>query len=351
MHFLLNWLWQGCVVAFATVTVLQAVRVLSATARYYIWWAALFFVIALPAIPSISNSPGTVLAIRGSDRILPVVAVPDTSWATSSIAVILWCAWVAVHIAHIAVAVVALRRAEARSQPIPSAVETRLRHWGRIKERGRRTRLIIADGVRPAAVLGVVAPRIALAPALLEQLNEDDLDRVVAHEWAHVQRRDDLANLLQLLVRTIVGWHPAVWWIDCRLRLEREVACDDTAVMITGSPKRTPPSWCSSRAFCPGAPRRSLYLVLSPRRESGSESSGFWLREPRRPRAGRWRQQPPPPYRSRRSAGGSRASRWWGWPAPQSPRSQPRIAFQWGSCDPNRVERPTWRRGRWPDAE
>jgi beta-lactamase regulating signal transducer with metallopeptidase domain len=237
VHFLLNWLWQGCVVAFATVAVLRVVRRLTAPARYYIWWAALCFVIALPVIPSITSSPASVLAIRGPDRILPVVSLPDTSWAINSIAVILWCAWIAVHMAHIAVAAVALRRAEARSQPFPSAIETRLRHWGRIKERGRRTRLLISDGVHSAAVLGVVAPRIAIAPALLEQLNEDDLDRVVAHEWAHVQRHDDLANLIQLLVRSIVGWHPAVWWIDRQLRLEREVACDDTAVLITGSPK------------------------------------------------------------------------------------------------------------------
>jgi beta-lactamase regulating signal transducer with metallopeptidase domain len=236
VHVLLNWLWQGCVVALATVAVLRVLRLVRATERYYMWWTALCFVIALPVIPSISSLPGDALVTRSPDRLLPVVSLPDTAWA-SSIAVILWCAWVALYTARIAVALVALRRAQARSRPIPSAFETRLRHWGRIRERGRRTRLVISDGVRSAAVLGVIAPRIALAPTLLEQLNDDDLDRVVAHEWAHVQRRDDVANLIQLLVRAIVGWHPAVWWIDRQLRFEREVACDDTAVRITGAPK------------------------------------------------------------------------------------------------------------------
>ena len=236
MHFLLNWLWQGTIVALAAGAVLRVLRRLPATARYYIWWTALCLVVALPVIPSISNSPGGTLAVRDPGRFLPVVSVPDTSWASSSIAV-LWCAWLALHLARLASALVALRRAQARSRPIPPAVETRLRHWGQIKVRGRRTQLVISDGVRSAAVLGVITPRIALAPALLEQLNDDDLDHVVAHEWAHVQRRDDLANLIQLLVRAIVGWHPAVWWIDRQLRFEREVACDDIAVRITGSPK------------------------------------------------------------------------------------------------------------------
>jgi hypothetical protein len=35
----------------------------------------------------------------------------------------------------------------------------------------------------------------------------------------------------------VAGWHPAVWWIDRRLHVEREVACDEMTVAITGSPK------------------------------------------------------------------------------------------------------------------
>ena len=35
----------------------------------------------------------------------------------------------------------------------------------------------------------------------------------------------------------MVGWHPALWWIDRRLHVEREIACDEMTVAITGSPK------------------------------------------------------------------------------------------------------------------
>jgi hypothetical protein len=52
-----------------------------------------------------------------------------------------------------------------------------------------------------------------------------------------VQRRDDLLCFLQLLVRAVAGWHPAVWWIDRRLHLEREAACDEVVVALSGSPK------------------------------------------------------------------------------------------------------------------
>ena len=43
--------------------------------------------------------------------------------------------------------------------------------------------------------------------------------------------------MLQIVVRTVAGWHPALWWIDRRLHVEREIACDEMTVAITGSPK------------------------------------------------------------------------------------------------------------------
>ena len=86
-------------------------------------------------------------------------------------------------------------------------------------------------------MIGGGSPAIGVAPALVEQLTSDELDRVVIHEWAHVQRRDDLANVAQLIARLLVGWHPAVWWIDRRLQAEREAACDEMVVSVTGSSK------------------------------------------------------------------------------------------------------------------
>jgi hypothetical protein len=78
---------------------------------------------------------------------------------------------------------------------------------------------------------------IAVAPSLVRSLDADELDRVLIHEWAHVQRRDDLVNILQVFVRIVAGWHPALWWIDRRLHIEREIACDEITVARAGSPR------------------------------------------------------------------------------------------------------------------
>ena len=114
---------------------------------------------------------------------------------------------------------------------------------------------------------------IAVAPSLVRTLDADELDRVLIHEWAHVQRRDDLVNILQIVVRIIAGWHPALWWIDRRLHIEREIACDEITVAVTGSAKAyaqcllklaslrgTPPAMRTAPAvFTPGRPARTRH--------------------------------------------------------------------------------------------
>jgi hypothetical protein len=106
-----------------------------------------------------------------------------------------------------------------------------------VKHQGRVAQLVVSDEVRAAAVIGCGTPVIAVAPALMEHLTAAELDRVVIHEWAHVQRRDDLGNIAQITARLLAGWHPGVWWLDRWLHAEREVACDEMTVRLTGSSK------------------------------------------------------------------------------------------------------------------
>jgi hypothetical protein len=136
-----------------------------------------------------------------------------------------------------AAAIVALGRTRRSLRPFPAAIESQLLGWQQAKRRGRRPRLAISTSVRSASVLGCGSPVIAVHPVLLDALGTDDLDRVVIHEWAHVQRRDDLVHAAQLAVRVVAGWHPAVWWLSRQLSIERELACDDMAVTLTGNAK------------------------------------------------------------------------------------------------------------------
>src|SRR5439155_10707354 len=50
----------------------------------------------------------------------------------------------------------------------------------------------------------------------------------------HLRRRDLWVNLLQRMVETLLFYHPAVWWLSRRLRIERELCADELAIDATG---------------------------------------------------------------------------------------------------------------------
>jgi hypothetical protein len=59
---------------------------------------------------------------------------------------------------------------------------------------------------------------------------------LLAHELAHIRRRDYLASLLQSIAEAVLFYHPAVWWVSEQIRAERELCCDDLAVAAGGDP-------------------------------------------------------------------------------------------------------------------
>jgi beta-lactamase regulating signal transducer with metallopeptidase domain len=230
----LNWLWQGVVVAGAAAVMLRVLDRSRAGVRCLICWIALVMVVSLPLVPAAlamlsSAAPAVVAA--------PVITVPNAWWTSGTLAVALWALWAGIYALRIAGALVVVRRARNASQPFPGKVAESLPNWQRVYETGRRAPLVVSDRVRTAAVLGGGAPVIAVTPALVGRLDSNELDRVILHEWAHVQRRDDLTRIGQLAARAVAGWHPAVWWLDRRLVIEQELACDEMVVAVSGGAK------------------------------------------------------------------------------------------------------------------
>ncbi len=73
-------------------------------------------------------------------------------------------------------------------------------------------------------------PAAALTGLPLEQVQA-----LLAHELAHVLRRDYLVNILQGVAEALLFYHPAVWWVSNQIRAERELCCDDLAVAASGN--------------------------------------------------------------------------------------------------------------------
>ncbi len=88
--------------------------------------------------------------------------------------------------------------------------------------------------VQVPTVIGGLRPVILLPVSTLVGLSPAQLEALLAHELAHVRRFDYLVNLFQTFVETVLFYHPAVWWMSHRMRVERELCCDDAAVDVCG---------------------------------------------------------------------------------------------------------------------
>ena len=91
----------------------------------------------------------------------------------------------------------------------------------------RVPRLRISDETDGPFAIGTWRPTIVLPRGLAEELQADQLTIVLAHELAHIRRRDLLLGWFETLVSIVWWFHPALWWLRRSLRQTREDCCDD----------------------------------------------------------------------------------------------------------------------------
>jgi beta-lactamase regulating signal transducer with metallopeptidase domain len=83
-------------------------------------------------------------------------------------------------------------------------------------------------------VISWFRPVVLVPTSIMTNLTPAEVEALLVHELAHIRRRDDVVNLLQTVIETLLFYHPAVWWLSARLRQEREHCCDDLAAEMIG---------------------------------------------------------------------------------------------------------------------
>lgn len=97
-------------------------------------------------------------------------------------------------------------------------------------------RLAVSVNVIVPSVIDWLKPVILLPPSVISGLTPLQIELILAHELAHVRRCDYLWNLLQVIVETLLFYHPVVRWVSNHVRIEREQCCDDMVVALHGNP-------------------------------------------------------------------------------------------------------------------
>lgn len=94
--------------------------------------------------------------------------------------------------------------------------------------------VVVAPGRWRACLCGVYRPVLVLSPRTLASLTAAELAAVLAHELAHLQRRDHLLRPLAGALRGMMFFLPLAHRLLALLELEQEKAADDLAVAVTG---------------------------------------------------------------------------------------------------------------------
>jgi beta-lactamase regulating signal transducer with metallopeptidase domain len=96
----------------------------------------------------------------------------------------------------------------------------------------RTPRVVLVDRECSPYVCGIRRPTLVLPRTLLETLGEDDLRMALAHELAHIKRRDLLWLWLPTIARRVYWFHPVAYLVVWAIHLERELACDQATMLV-----------------------------------------------------------------------------------------------------------------------
>lgn len=104
-------------------------------------------------------------------------------------------------------------------------------------EISRHVGVAVCERIAAPVLVGIVRPMILLPPSALTGWSPDEIEMVLLHELAHVRRWDNLVNLVQRIVESLLFFHPAVWLVSTWVRREREACCDAVVVRHTERPQ------------------------------------------------------------------------------------------------------------------
>jgi beta-lactamase regulating signal transducer with metallopeptidase domain len=245
---LLHFLWQGAAIAALAAALMSLFR--ASSTRYLIGVGALALMFASFGVTfALLSGPadgGAALAASSSHiRAEAAPAAPANQLAAGSPAAETerdfawvaraWLVGVCLLALRIAFGLLLLERLRRRNlSALPVDIIARCGDLQRRLGIARVVRYCECGLVNVPSVIGFFRPVVLLPMRALTGLSPEQLEAVIAHELGHVKRFDVMVNFFQVITETLFFFHPAVWWLNKRIRANREDCCDDVAIAACG---------------------------------------------------------------------------------------------------------------------
>jgi TonB family protein len=203
-------------------------------ARLLFWQVILVACLALPWV-----RPWRQEVVNGAIQVsAAITAVTSTSASTSALApgrhavpfreIALWllAAGVIIRLALLGVGLARLAAYRRRGREIPYDAQMPGTRAGAV--------LLLSDDTSGPVTFGWFRP-VVLLPSRFPSLGAKMREAILRHELMHVNRRDWLFTIAEELVRAVLWFHPAIWWVIGEIQLAREQTVDQAVIEATGA--------------------------------------------------------------------------------------------------------------------
>jgi TonB family protein len=222
--------WSEQAVLLTAAGALAALTLSHPKARLWMWQGLLLTLLLLPAIepwnsPPVQVEPGaSAVSVISTSPVIPPSRFQwrpeDWLWAIA--------AGAALRLMWVAAGFLRLRRYRKQAQPLaepPLPFTLDAARW------------YASDSVPGPVTYGWRRP-VILLPARVLELPADLREAIECHELIHVRRGDWLLVLGEALVRSLLWFHPAIWFVLSRIQLAREQVVDQEAVGLLQNRER-----------------------------------------------------------------------------------------------------------------
>src|ERR1041385_7117340 len=221
---------SGTLLAAAVWLLLQLFPKRDSRTNFAIWFSTLLATAVLPLFSLYVES--RPVAPGGS----PAVFTVSTSVAWYGF--IAWAVIAVAGLARVVLATFQLRRVRSQAEPLEmESLPAELRSLIDDAQKSRPVSVLVSDRLEVPTAIGFRNAAVIFPKWMVESTPAEELKYILLHELAHLRRRDDWTNLAQKILKALLFFLPSVWWIERRLSLDREMACDDAVLAHSGSPR------------------------------------------------------------------------------------------------------------------
>ena len=185
----------------------------------------------MPVLTTAAHTAGVLPLLMPS-----MLNMPQVSESTSALLLPwFWCAGVLFMLVRLIGGWWMLRKLDhQQSSPLPDSWQQRAEPIRVALGISRQVSIRLIEKMGVPFTARVWRPIVWMPVSILTLMTPEQIEALIAHELAHIRRLDWIWNSLQCVIEAVLFYHPAVWWLNRRIRQERENACDDLAVAVCG---------------------------------------------------------------------------------------------------------------------